>query len=116
MADVQAFLDAFQAMSKRDQDAALFLAVPKGASRREFVFLSQPMRRACFEKLLGISSHRTDRSGAVDMRYGNHQRPSTHHASIDSFAMILYNSIAEHLPDRLLGLKIGILLATPCLG
>ena len=91
-------------MSKQDQDAVLFLAagsqLSSSASRREFVFLDKPLKRACFEALVGISSHRTDRIGALDMRFGKHDRPSPLTASIDSFAMILYNSIAEPLPDR----------------
>eukprot|EP00435_Cladocopium_sp_Y103_P028818 s1822_g7.t1 len=103
--EVQSFLDTFQKMSKQDQDAVLFLAagsqISRHASRREFVFLDKPLKRACFEALMGISSHRTDRIGALDLRYGKHDRPSPLTASIDSFAMILYNSVAEPLPDRL---------------
>ena len=102
--EVKSFLDTFEMMSKQDQDAVLFLAsgsqTSNSASRREFVFLDKPLKRACFEALVGISSHRTDRIGALDMRYGKHDRASPLAASIDSFAMILYNSIAEPLPDR----------------
>ena len=107
--EVKGFLDTFQLISKRDQDSVLFLAVgsrvQQPASRREFVFLNKPLKRVCFEASLGISSHRTDRIGAIDMRYGKHDRPSPLMASIDSFAMVLYNSVAEPLPDRFLGLE-----------
>ena len=100
-------------MPKRDQDAVLFLAVgcrvQQPASRREFVFLNTPLKRVCFEALLGISSHRTDRIGAIDLRYGKHDRPPPLMASIDSLAMVLYNSVAEPLPDRFLGFKAFLL-------
>ena len=106
MDEVKRFLDSFEDMKKQDQDAVLFLAMgsqlPKAGGRREFSFLDRNLKRACFEALLGISSHRTDRIGALDLRYGKHDRPSKLNASIDSFAMVLYNSVAESLPDRFL--------------
>ena len=60
------------------------------------------MRRGCFEALLGVSSHRIDRLGALDLRFGKRpSKPSPLLASVDSFCMILYNSIAEPLPTKL---------------
>ena len=63
------------------------------------------MRRACFESLLGLSSHRVDRIGALDLRFGKRVgAPSALMAGVDAFCIILYNSIAEPLPNKLLGL------------
>ena len=103
---MQQFLDTFQKQSKREQDSILLLAVDPAAEarstpgRREFYFLDRYLKRACFEQLIGVSSHRIDRIGALDLRFGRRHRPSALTASVDSFAMILYNSIAEALPDR----------------
>ena len=101
---VQAFLDTFEERSKRDQDTILALALGAESGgksgRREFNFLGHHLKRGCFESLLGISSHRVDRAGAVDLRYGPSMRPSQYTASIDSFCLVLYNSVAEPLPDR----------------
>lgn len=99
--EVQDFLNLFQDLNKQEQDSILFK--PSSQSQGIF-FLSKPISRNCMETLLGISSHRTDRVGQVDLRYGKraHTRPSELTASIDSFLTVVYNSIAEPLPDRLL--------------
>jgi len=107
---VKHFLDEFEAKDKRDQDSILYLALQDDnslncksqAGRREFHFLGRYMKRACFEALLGISSHRTDKLGAFDLRYGSHPRASPLRASIDTFCMVLYNSVAEPLPNKYL--------------
>lgn len=115
MDEVKAFLDTFEECNKREQDAILFMATnpddtsaemgERSQGRRTFYFLGRYMKRSCFESLVGISSHRVDRIGAFDQRYADvrkPQQPSQLTASIDAFAMILYNSVAEPLPDRLL--------------
>lgn len=100
------FLDQFEKRTKLEQDAILFLACsdPLKRGRNEYAFLGKQMRRACWEQLMGISSHRVDKIGAVDQRYGSRggwkQSPLT--SSIDSFCMVLYNSIAEPLPTKFL--------------
>lgn len=101
------FLKLFESASKLEQDTILHLAWSdagrsKNAHRREFFFLDQFMRRACFEQLVGVSSHRIDRIGAADLRFGRHERPSPLTASIDAFCLLLYNSVAEPLPNRCL--------------
>ena len=99
-------MNQFEKMEKREQDAILFLAFGEQTAaasqknRREFHFLGKYLKRVCFEALLGISSHRVDRVGALDLRYGSHPRPSPLTASIDSFCMVLYNSVAEPLPNK----------------
>ena len=79
--------------------------VQKAQGRRTYSFLGHEVRRQCFEKLMGLSSHRVDRIGLFDQRYSDTKKPgkpSALTASIDSFVMVLYNSIAEPLPDRYL--------------
>ena len=107
--DVQKFMDMFEERKKREQDAIIFLAVQDGMSstqnRRDYFFLNLPIKRSCFERLLGISSHRLDKAGAIDRRYRDARdpsRPSPLTASVDSFLLVLYNSIAEPLPNKLL--------------
>lgn len=110
--DVQRFLDQFEQQGKREQDTILCLAVQDaegnlwsgGKTRREFYFLGFYLKRVCFEALLGISSHRVDRIGLIDLRFGKQMRASQLTASIDSFAMVLYNSVAEPLPHKLPGM------------
>lgn len=101
-AEVLEFLNQFQERTKLEQDAILYLACsdPLKRGRHEYHFLGRPMRRQCWETLLGISSHRTDRIGALDERYGNKPMKPYLTSSIDSFCMVLYNSIAEPLPNR----------------
>ena len=48
---------------------------------------------------MGVASRRLDRIGQLDERYGS-TRPSKYAASIDSFLLILYNSLAEPLPTK----------------
>ncbi len=112
MDEVQHFMDQFEKRNKREQDAILFLALGEQTmmdtgkpstgtkGRREFHFLGKYLKRVCFESLLGVSSHRIDRVGALDMRYGSHPRASPLAASIDTFSMVLYNSVAEPLPNK----------------
>lgn len=109
--DVQTFMDQFEEQGKREQDTILYLALEEDGSgqtmnkakkRREFHFLGHYMKRQCWECLLGVSSHRVDRLGAFDMRYGARPRPSHLTASIDAFCMVLYNSVAEPLPNKFL--------------
>jgi hypothetical protein len=101
----------FEAKEKRDQDAILFLALQDeeklksgnfDRGRREFYFLNRYVKRICFEALLGVSSHRVDKIGAIDLRFG--RRPPTGstplRSSIDAFCMVLYNSVAEPLPNK----------------
>ena len=106
------FLDAVEARSKVEQDTILFLAWSDASqgygfrtsrsTRREFFFLGKYMKRVCFEALLGVSSHRIDKIGAIDQRFGQKDsKPSKLGASIDSFCLILYNSVAEPLPNKL---------------
>lgn len=106
---VKTFLDVFEAQGKREQDAILFMACsndtgqPFISGRKEYQFLGLPLKRVCFQSLIGISSHRVDRIGAIDLRYKdtrNPSKPSHLTASIDAFAMILYNSVAEPLPNK----------------
>lgn len=114
--ETKTFLDAFEGRSKVDQDTILFMAWSdaangsepclkrsRGTSRREFHFLGKYMRRVCFECLIGVSSHRVDRIGAIDLRFGSREssRPTKLTASIDSFCLVLYNSVAEPLPNKL---------------
>lgn len=113
--EVKLFMDHFECKPKRDQDTILFLALGDGSAsalggRREFHFLGKYFKRVCFEALLGISSHRVDRLGALDMRFGSHPRASPLSASIDTFCMVLYNSVAEPLPNKLLDFTIIALL------
>ena len=104
--EVVELLDQFEKRTKLEQDSILFLACsdPLQRGRNEYVLLGKHMRRACWEQLMGISSHRVDKIGAVDQRYGSRggwkQSPLT--SSIDSFCMVLYNSIAEPLPTKFL--------------
>ena len=110
--EVKSFLDTFQARSKTEQDTILFMAWTDGAGgtrrttqRREFYFLGKYMKRICFEGLLGIGSHRVDKIGFADLRYGKRAfKPSPLTASIDAFCLILYNSLAEPLPTQCLDL------------
>ena len=108
------FLDAFEARSKLEQDTILFLAWSDAgqghgpqlrtskSTRREFFFLGKYMKRICFEALLGVSAHRIDKIGVIDQRFGQKDsKPSKLGASIDSFCLILYNSVAEPLPSQL---------------
>ena len=106
---VKSFLDVFEAQGKREQDAILFMACsndteqPFISGRKEYQFLGLPLKRVCFQTLIGISSHRVDRIGAIDLRYKNARNPSKPShltASIDAFVMILYNSVAEPLPNK----------------
>ena len=106
---VKSFLDVFEAQGKREQDAILFMACsndtgqPFISGRKEYQFLGLPLKRVCFQSLIGISSHRVDRIGAIDLRYKdtrNRSKPSHLTASIDAFVMILYNSVAEPLPNK----------------
>ena len=112
--ETKTFLDAFEARSKVEQDTILFLAWSDAgqgcgpqlrsskSTRRDFFFLGKYMKRICFEALLGVSSHRIDKIGAIDQRFGKKDsRPSKLGASIDSFCLILYNSVAEPLPNKL---------------
>ena len=106
--EVQSFLDAFEKCNKLEQDNILYMATSDSGTsfhgkqtRREFYFLNKYLKRTCFEALIGVSSHRIDRIGALDLRYGSKKPGSSRlSSSIDSFALILYNSIAEPLPDR----------------
>ena len=105
-------MDQFEKHSKREQDCILFLAADLGSGgRREFHFLGRYMKRACWEAFLGLSSHRVDRLGALDMRFGSHPRPSKLGASIDAFLMVMCNSIAEPLPNKLLERKGACILS-----
>ena len=108
--DVISFLSSFEKLSKREQDSVLFLACGSSEmclgqpKQREYFLMGHPMKRGCMEQILGISSHRTDRIGSLDQRFGKHPtKPSELTASIDAFCCILYNSIAEPLPDRFSG-------------
>lgn len=109
--EVKDFLDIFESRTKREQDAILYMACENdgnavNAQRKAYIFLGRPLRRSCFEALLGLSSHRVDKIGSIDMRYKDAKAPSkpTHlTASIDAFVMILYNSVAEPLPTKFLG-------------
>ena len=111
--DVSSFLQSLEKLGKREQDAVLFLACGSnimGADgeaekrRREYYVLGQPMKRVCTEHLLGVGPGRTDKVGGIDMRYGQRgTRPSQLTASIDAFCCVLYNSIAEPLPDKIHG-------------
>ena len=104
--EMQRFLDMFESRSKLEQDTILHLAWSDAslqqARRREFFFLNKFMRRSCFEAIMGVSSHRIDRIGSLDQRFGSHDRPSKLSASIDAFCLVLYNSVAEPLPNKLL--------------
>jgi len=101
-------MDTFQSREKREQDAILFLAAEDGntlSKRRDYFFLNKPIRRACFECILGVSSHRVDRLGHIDRRFRDSKdpsKPSPLSASVDSFCMVLYNSLAEPLPTKFL--------------
>lgn len=104
-------MDSFQTRTKVEQDSILLMAWTdasgsvrgKERTRREYYLLDKYMKRVCFEGLLGLSSHRIDKIGAVDLRYGKQEmRPSQFTASIDAFCLILYNSLAEPLPNKLL--------------
>ena len=64
------------------------------------------MKRVCLESFLGLSSDCDDRIGALDMRYGPRPRASKLTASVDAFCMVLYNSVAEPLPDKSLTLQL----------
>lgn len=112
--DVKNFLDQFEGLGKRDQDSVLFLAsqdsdaamVGRVTRRKEYRMFGHDIKRSCLEKLIGISSHRLDKIGQIDMRFGPHPtKPSELSASVDSFCCVLYNSIAEPLPDRFLVLN-----------
>lgn len=105
------FLDLFESRTKLEQDTIMFLAwndaseskIGKNqACRREFYFLDKYVRRVCLQALLGVSSHRLDKLGAIDMRFGAraNSKASVRTASVDSFCLVLYNSIAEPLPNR----------------
>ena len=106
--EVKNFLDVFESRTKREQDAILYMACENDvskfqASRKEYLFLGVHLRRQCFERLLGLSSHRVDKIGAIDLRYKDTKRPSKPShltASIDAFVMVLYNSVAEPLPTK----------------
>ena len=108
--DVKSFLDTFEGCSKREQDTILYMACETDSltlpGRREYIFLKQPIKRVCFQALIGVSSHWIDKIGDIDQRYKDAkkpQRPSPLAASVDAFCMVVYNSIAEPLPDRTLG-------------
>ena len=85
-------MNMFQEREKREQDAIIFLAVQDGnCGRREYFFLEKSIRRQCFETILGISSHRLDKAGAIDRRFKDARdptKPTTLTASIDSFCMM----------------------------
>ena len=108
--DVKDFLDIFESRTKREQDAILYMSCEDnnssqlgGSKRSEYYFLGAQLRRQCFEHLLGMSSHRIDKLGSIDMRYKDTKRPSKPSpltASIDAFVMVLYNSVAEPLPTK----------------
>ena len=116
--EVKHFLDMFEAKEKRDQDAILFLALQDeekckimnsktfDRGRREFYFLNRYVKRICFEALLGVSSHRVDKIGAIDLRFGRRAPTGSTtplRSSIDAFCMVLYNTVAEPLPNKHLG-------------
>ena len=87
----------------------LYMACDTGATgltgRREYTFLQKPLSRRCFEHIIGISSHRVDKIGCFDQRYASNKKPSKPSlltASIDSFLLVLYGSVAEPLPNKFL--------------
>jgi hypothetical protein len=107
--EIKDFLDIFESRTKREQDAILYMSCEDSSShcgdskRSEYYFLGTQLRRQCFESLLGMSSHRVDKIGSIDMRYRDTKRPSKPSpltASIDAFVMVLYNSVAEPLPTK----------------
>ncbi|CAE7889335.1 unnamed protein product [Symbiodinium microadriaticum] len=93
--------DAFESLNKREQDALLFLATNGGDTKRrkEYSICGKQLPRRCFRDLMGVHDRRLDRIGHLDERYGS-TRPSKYAASIDSFLLILYNSLAEPLPTK----------------
>lgn len=102
-ADVTQFLDGFEKLGKLEQDSFLVLACADQSRgmKRDYMFLSKAMKRSCFERILGMSSHRLDKLGQPDLRFGHQPtKPTVLTASIDSFCCVLYNSVAEPLPDR----------------
>lgn len=103
-------MDAFEARSKLEQDTLIHLAaggesaqtVAEAGARRQYSFLGNGLKRQCLESLLGVSSHRIERIGQIDMRFGTRPlAPSKLQASIDAFCIVLYNSVAEPLPTQL---------------
>lgn len=71
-----------------------------------FRLLDQTVGAKCLARLLGVGSNRLRKSmsGAPDLRFGRREhrsRPQTY--TVDAFLQIAYESIAETLPDRLLG-------------
>lgn len=131
MGPVKSFMDTFQSCTKREQDSILFMACSnlegsqphQRQTRRSYYFLGQHIRRQCFEALLGVGSHRIDRIGSLDMRFKDTKKPpkpSPLTASVDSFLLVLYGSVAEPLPDKSLDLVLQSLFCVssvraPCM-
>lgn len=108
-AEVADFLKKFDTCSKVDQDSLLFLATSKApesvSQSRKYMLLNRSMARRCWLRLVGMGSSRADKIGQIDLRYQQpSKKGSQQQASMDSFMIVLYNSVAEHLPDKCLGL------------
>ena len=82
------FLDEFEKRSKLEQDSILFTALQDAAasSRKDYYFLGKHMRRSCFEALMGVSSHRVDRIGCVDKRFGKRPTAPTHLSTLSAWS------------------------------
>ena len=72
---------------------------------KEFKFLGKAVGRVCFCNLMGIGQGRLKKALCMmpmpDLRIGqdkSHSRSGTH--SVDAFLSILYEGVAETLPDR----------------
>ena len=76
------------------------------SKRRDYLLLGHPVRRVCMEHLLGISSHRTDRIGCIDMRFGQH--PTKPSGTDSQHWCILLRDVQQH--SRTTSWQVGLVV------
>ena len=75
------------------------------AGSLQFTFVGQEVGRECLCALMGIGVNRFKKTLKLqpDLRFGHDKSGSKRDtASVDAFLTVLYNGVAETLPDRLL--------------
>lgn len=83
---------------------------PGAGGSTNCTLLEKPVGFRCLASLLGVGSARLERkaSAAPDLRYGKQvhkSKPGTW--TVDGFLQVLYDAIAETLPDELLTCTLG---------
>lgn len=80
--------------------------------KKQYSFLGRPVGRSCLCAILGIGKERFNKCLSLqpDLRIGKDKSGSQRcTASVDAFLSIMYNGVAETLPDRLPGCKVNVI-------